>query len=87
MRTFQAANLPADTVVSSVGIYVVSHHNPPHAPPHEVLIAVPMILPKCKICANVRFRLKIPLPERISENLFFRRAKGTGKTAAFNLGQ
>src|SRR5262249_8597499 len=65
-------NLPADTVVSTAGIYVVSHDEPAHNPPHEVLVAIPMILPKCKICDNVRFSLKTELPERITENPFFR---------------
>ena len=64
------ANLPAGTVVSTVGIYVVSHDNPPHTSPHEVPIAIPMILPKCKVCADVRFSLKTSFPERITENLF-----------------
>ena len=35
------------------------------------MIALPMILPKCKFCADVRFTLKTTLPERITEHPFF----------------
>jgi hypothetical protein len=45
------------------GVYIVRHMSVSQAPPNEVLIAVPAILPKCNACADVRFSFKAPLPE------------------------
>jgi hypothetical protein len=65
-------NLAAGTVAPMAGIYVVSHRDPPHAAPHEVLITVPMmILPKCKACTDVRFSLKSRPPIPIEDHAFF----------------
>jgi hypothetical protein len=52
------------------GIYVVTHHDPAHAVPHEVIIEEPMSLPQCRFCEDVRFSLK-STPERITENYMF----------------
>jgi hypothetical protein len=52
------------------GIYVVTHHNPAHAVPHEVIIEEPTLLPPCRFCDDVRFSLK-STPERIAENYMF----------------
>jgi hypothetical protein len=65
-------DLAAGSECPATGIYVVSHHDPEHAPPHEVLIVAPFIFPKCKICADVRFSLmRLPV-EVIHENQFLR---------------
>ena len=50
------------------GIYVVSHHEPAHIVPHEVLVEEPILLPACRLCANVRYSLKSALPQRINEH-------------------
>ena len=68
----QTSNLAAGTEVPCAGIYVVSHHDPHHAPPHEVQIAVLMILPECTTCAGVRFSLRSRKTEPIEDNEFFR---------------
>ena len=52
------------------GVYLVSHHNPAHAVPHEVFIEEPTLLPPCRFCDDVRFSLKSD-PERITENYMF----------------
>jgi hypothetical protein len=65
-------DLPAGAECPATGIYVVTHRNPPHALPHEVLIAAPSVLPRCKTCADVRFSLmRLPV-EAIHENEHFR---------------
>jgi hypothetical protein len=65
-------DLPAGAQCPATGIYVVTHRNPPHALPHEVLIAAPSVLPRCKTCADVRFSLmRLPV-EAIHENEHFR---------------
>jgi hypothetical protein len=48
-NTLQTANLPAGIEAPLASIYVVSHYKPAHAVPHEVLIAVSMILPECNV--------------------------------------
>jgi hypothetical protein len=53
------------------GIYVVSHHAPAHAVPHEVLIPATTILPACNACAGVRFNLRSLSPVPIWEHKFF----------------
>jgi hypothetical protein len=53
------------------GIYVVSHLDPVHVAPHEVIIRRPRILPRCKTCSNVRFSRKRLLPQDIEESDFF----------------
>jgi hypothetical protein len=65
------ANLPAGTHAPHTGVYVVTHRNPHHALPHEVAVVVPMILPKCKLCDDVRFSLKGLLAQPIGESEFF----------------
>jgi hypothetical protein len=69
--TPQTANLPAGTIAPSIGIYVVSHYEPPHAQPHEVLIPEFMTLPRCRLCNGVRFSLKSAVPVRIQDHDFF----------------
>ena len=64
-------NLPAGIATLVVGIYVVSHQNPPHALPHEVRVSRLMILPECTICAGVRFSLRGDLVQAIEDNEFF----------------
>jgi hypothetical protein len=67
----KTSDLPAGAECPVTGIYVVTHRNPTHAGPHEVLIATPAVLPRCKICASVRFSLmRLPV-EAIHENEFF----------------
>ena len=67
-------DLPAGAECPVTGIYAVTHRNPPHALPHEVLIAAPSVLPRCKTCADVRFSLmRLPV-EAIHENEHFRDA-------------
>lgn len=63
-------NLPAGTYAQP-GIYVVSHHEPAHIPPHEIAVAEPTLLPACRLCADVRFSMKSPMPESIAENHLF----------------
>ena len=70
--TPKTANLTPGTIAPHAGIYVVLHRNPPHAVPHEVAIVTPAILPKCKLCVDVRFSLKALAAEPIEENEFFR---------------
>jgi hypothetical protein len=53
------------------GIYVVVHREPAHIVPHEVMVAEATLLPKCRFCANVRFSLKSPTPELITDNQMF----------------
>jgi hypothetical protein len=65
-------DLPAGTRSPHPGKYVVLHRDPAHAVPHEVRIAVPMLLPKCNACADVRFSLQRMLVEPIEDNEFFR---------------
>jgi excisionase family DNA binding protein len=68
----KTSDLPAGAKITFAGIYVVSHRDPAHAPAHEVRIAFPMILPKCHICADVRFSLqRLPI-QLIEDNEFFR---------------
>ena len=71
MSTPQSSNLPAGRVVSFPGIYIVSHLNPAHAVPHDVLIKALTILPKCNSCAGVRFSLRSLPIEWIEDNQFF----------------
>jgi hypothetical protein len=68
----ETANLSAGTKVPFAGIYLVSHYDPPHASPHEVLISVLEILPECTTCAGVRFSLRSRKTEPIEDNEFFR---------------
>jgi hypothetical protein len=65
-------NLPAGTDVPCSGVYVMSHHNPAHAPAHEIAIVAPSVLPPCPLCADVRYSLKYPA-QPIEENEFFRK--------------
>ena len=64
------------------GIYVVSHRDPSHASPHEVMVPVPTILPMCNACAGVRFSRSL-LPVPIGEHKFFwppgRRSPGASR--------
>jgi hypothetical protein len=66
------ANLRPGTLAPATGIYVVSHREPAHAQPHEVLIPAGAILPGCKACSDVRFSLKAYAPQPIEENEFFK---------------
>ena len=68
----QTSNLHAGAQVTVPGIYVVSHNNPAHSSLHEVLIAAPMALPKCKLCEDVRFSFRCALITLIEDNEFFR---------------
>ena len=52
------------------GVYVVSHHDPAHAVPHEVVIEETMLLPQCRFCDDVRFTLKTD-PECITKSYMF----------------
>ena len=69
--TDATANMPAGQEAPATGIYVVSHFQPAHAIPHEVLIPGGTILPKCRVCAGVRFNLRALAPQPIEENEFF----------------
>jgi hypothetical protein len=69
--TLQTSNLPAGVEAPGLGIYVVSHFDPAHTQPHEVLITKPMVLPKCSQCNDVRFSLRCSIPPRIEESSFF----------------
>jgi hypothetical protein len=60
---------PGDFCAS--GIYVVSHRNPDHAVPHEILIASDRVLPRCSDCDEVRFSFKCALTARIEDSRFF----------------
>jgi hypothetical protein len=71
--TDETSDLPVGTRISVPGIYVASYRHPAHATPHEVRIAVPMILPKCNACEDVRFSLQRMLVQPIEDNEFFRR--------------
>jgi hypothetical protein len=66
--TLQTANLPAGALAPAVGVYVVMHREPPH----EVLIPVGIILPRCSRCAGTVFSLKRYAPQLIAESEFFR---------------
>jgi hypothetical protein len=66
------ANLAAGTDAPCSGVYVMSHHNPAHAPAQEIAIVAPSVLPRCPLCADVRFSLKYPA-QPIEENEFFRK--------------
>jgi hypothetical protein len=68
----QLSNLRPGDDVPLAGIYVVSHNQPPHAAPHEVLISKLAILPRCKNCLRVRFSFRCPPTQPIEENEFFR---------------
>ena len=70
--TARTANLPAGTPAPSTGIYVVTHGQPPHAQPHEVVVSELMTLPECQYCQDVRFSLKSYLIQPIEESEFFR---------------
>jgi hypothetical protein len=72
MTTSQGSNLPAGAQAPMPGIYVVSHYQPSHAMPHEIMIPTTMILPKCRDCVGVRFSFRSPPIELIGENEFFR---------------
>jgi len=63
-------NLPAGSIASP-GIYIVSHLDPTHATPHEIVIGTEMTLPRCQLCSNVRFSWKCLPPQKIEENAFF----------------
>jgi hypothetical protein len=65
-------NLPAGVATPAIGIYVVTHSDPEHAPPHEVQISHLMISPECTISADVRFSLRADLVQAIEDNDFFR---------------
>jgi hypothetical protein len=69
--TSATANLPAGRTAPATGIYVVSHREPAHAQPHEVLISASTILPKCNECENVRFSLRSYAPQPLEESEFF----------------
>jgi len=64
------SNLPAGSLASP-GIYIVSHIDPIHPTPHEIVIGAEMTLPRCTLCSNVRFGWKCCLPQKIEENAFF----------------
>jgi hypothetical protein len=66
----ESSNLPPG-IMALPGIYVVSHYDPAHTTPHEVLIRSNLRLPSCKFCKGVRFSLKSSPPERIEESFFF----------------
>lgn len=63
-------NLPAGALAPP-GIYVVSHRDPAHAVPHEIIIDLPMILPCCRLCRNVRFSQKSSIPQHIEGHDLF----------------
>jgi hypothetical protein len=69
------ANLTPGIEAPATGIYVVSHRSPAHALPHDVLIAVRTILPKCRVCTDVRFSLRMLATQPIEESEFFRYAR------------
>jgi hypothetical protein len=71
-NSYQTDNLTAGMTAFHAGVYVVSHANPSHAAPHEVLIAYRIKLPGCNACAGARFSFKAPQPELIRDNEFFR---------------
>jgi hypothetical protein len=71
MDSPETSNLCAGTVTPFVGIYVVSHFDPSHAPSHEVMITTPMVLPKCNACADVRFSLRSAPVQLIEDNEYF----------------
>jgi hypothetical protein len=66
----EQSNLRAGSLASP-GIYVVSHFDPVHATPHEIVIEMEMTLPRCKLCSDVRFGWKCLPPQKIEENAFF----------------
>ena len=66
----ERSNLPAGSLASP-GIYIVSHFDPAHATPHEIVIEAEIILPRCKFCSNVRFSWKCLPAQKIEENAFF----------------
>jgi hypothetical protein len=71
-NSYQTADLSPGMVAFYAGVYEVAHFNPEHSPPHEVLIAFRIFLPKCLICADsVRFSLKAKQPEPLHANEFF----------------
>jgi hypothetical protein len=69
--TTATADMPAGREAPAIGIYVVSHHQPAHTMPHDVLIRGGMLLPKCRLCADVRFSLRAAMSQPIEENEFF----------------
>ena len=69
----ETANLPAGTMAPTAGVYVVSHHNPPHAMPHQVWLGEPRILPARNGCSGVRFSLQRLPVGRLEDHEFFRR--------------
>jgi hypothetical protein len=66
----ESPNLPAGSLASP-GLYVVSHLDPAHDAPHEIVIRTEMILPHCKMCGGVRFRWKCSAPQMIEDSAFF----------------
>jgi hypothetical protein len=66
----ETSNLEPGTLARP-GIYVVSHFDPAHTTPHEVLIKRGSRLPHCKFCRGGRFSLKSAKPQTIEESFFF----------------
>jgi hypothetical protein len=64
-------NLPAGSWALT-GVYVVSHFEPTHAIPHEIVVRTETALPQCKLCRNVRFSWKCSATQLIEENAFFK---------------
>jgi hypothetical protein len=69
--TAKTANLLPGTGAPATGIYVVTHRDPAHAQPHEVLIPAETPLPDCRLCSGVTFSLKAYAPQPYAENEFF----------------
>ena len=61
------SHLPAGAFAPA-GIYVVSHLDPIHTLPHEILVLTPRLLPSCNHCAGVRFSLKSACPQTVDDN-------------------
>jgi hypothetical protein len=66
----ERSNLRAGSLASP-GIYVVSHFDPAHAIPHEIVIGAEVTLPRCQLCSDVRFSWKCLPPQKIEEIAFF----------------
>jgi hypothetical protein len=67
----EASGLRPGSKAPRAGVYVVTHSCPSHSSEHEVMIWVPIILPRCNKCADARFRYKAPLPIAIQHHKYF----------------